>query len=150
MPLPRVAPLAAGLLLLGACRDVTAVGRLDFSATVSRATFAPPESVTVRLSAVNRSSRPVRLSGSSLGTFWVEVVSPTGDAAVSLRGYSDDLRFWEITAGDSVIVLWPWKGRALNGEVLTPGTYTIRGRLTANEGAAVSAPVPVILGAAAP
>ena len=150
MPLPRLVALAVGLLLLAACREVTAVGRLDFSATVSRAAFAPPESVTIRLRAVNRSARSVRLSGSGSGTFWVEVVGPTGDAVTSLRGYTDDLRFWEIATGDSVIVLWSWDGRALSGEALPPGTYSILGRLTAKEGSAISAPVPLTLGAAGP
>ena len=153
MPLPRLLAFATGCLLplLAACRDVTAVGQLEFSASVSRTAFAPPDSVTIRLLTVNRSLRTIRLSGSSGGTFWVEVVGPSGDAAASVRGYADDLRFWELAPGDSVIVIWPWTGRALPGlELLPPGTYALRGRLTANEGTAVSAPVPLTIGAAAP
>src|SRR5690606_22942181 len=124
------------------------VGQLEFSASVNRTAFTPPDSITIRLRTVNRSFRPVRLSGSSTGTFWVEVVGPSGDAVASVRGYTDDLRSWEIAPGDSVIVLWPWTGRALPGlELLPPGPYTIRGRLTANEGSAVSALVPLTIGA---
>lgn len=142
---PRaLSSIAALVLLSAACGESTSPLHVTVSVTPDRSALAPGETVQLRVAATNRSGRRVAFSGSSTGTLWVQVLDGSGRPIADLRGYTDDLRHWDLAPGGSAAFLWNWDATTGTGRSpLPPGQYRAVGWLDAREVRRASAPTPI-------
>jgi hypothetical protein len=151
MRCPPLLAFASTMVLL-ACSEPTAAEHLALTVTLDRTTLVPPNDLQIRIRVVNPTRQRVQFSGSGSGTLWADIRTASGASAVQ-RPITDDLRFWTLEPGDSLVVIQHWNGRA-NAigpyAAVAPGSYTVVARLTAREVRRISAPVSLTVAAAAP
>ena len=142
----------ASMGALGACGENAPtsleehLAQFSVSAEVSRAAFQAGDSTTVRVTVTNRTNRKVTtgILNSCVPLFDVyqgdNVVAPGAEGRICTA----NLVLHDFAPGQSRTVNYVWRGQNEAWAVqLSPGTYTVRGKLGLGDNAIRSEPVPL-------